>query len=99
VGILTAPLLLAVAIALARYAGSAFLVSLLVYFGVTLAYSFYLKRIVILDVLVLAVLYTLRIVAGAAVAGVMPSFWLMSFSLFIFTSLAMAKRYAELNGA
>ncbi len=97
VGILTAPLLLAVAIALARYAGSAFLVSLLVYFGVTLAYSFYLKRIVILDVLVLAVLYTLRIVAGAAVAGVMPSFWLMSFSLFIFTSLAMAKRYAELK--
>jgi 4-hydroxybenzoate polyprenyltransferase/phosphoserine phosphatase len=96
-GILTAPLLLALAITLAAYAGSAFLVSLLIYYGVTLAYSFYLKRIVILDVLVLAILYTLRIVAGAAVAGVMPSFWLMSFSLFIFTSLAMAKRYAELK--
>ena len=96
-GILAAPLLLAIAIALASYAGNTFLVSLLVYYGVTLAYSFYLKRIVILDVLVLAILYTLRIVAGAAVAGVMPSFWLMSFSLFIFTSLAMAKRYAELK--
>lgn len=96
-GILTAPLLLAVAITLAAYASSAFLVSLLIYYGVTLAYSFYLKRLVILDVLVLAILYTLRIVAGAAVAGVMPSFWLMSFSLFIFTSLAMAKRYAELK--
>lgn len=97
VGIVVAPSLLFLAIVLAAIAGGEFLLCLLVYFGITAAYSLYLKRIVLLDVLVLAILYTLRIVAGAAVAGVMPSFWLMSFSLFIFTSLAMAKRYAELK--
>jgi len=96
-GIVAAPALLASSIMLAQSSGSVFLSSLVTYFFVTLAYSFYLKRIVILDVMVLAILYTLRIVAGATVAGVMPSFWLMSFSLFIFTSLAMAKRYAELK--
>jgi 4-hydroxybenzoate polyprenyltransferase/phosphoserine phosphatase len=96
-GIVAVPLLLTSSVALAAFAGSAFLVSLLIYFFITLAYSLYLKRIVILDVMVLAILYSLRIVAGATVAGVMPSFWLMSFSLFIFTSLAMAKRYAELK--
>lgn len=96
-GIAVAPALLFASIVLANIAGGAFLPCLLVYFAITLAYSFALKRIVILDVLVLAILYTLRIVAGAAVVGVMPSFWLLSFSLFIFTSLAMAKRYAELK--
>ncbi len=97
VGIVAAPALLLFAIILASAVGNSFLPALLVYFGVTLAYSLVLKRTVILDVLILAVLYTLRIVAGAAVAGVMPSFWLLSFSLFVFTSLAMAKRYAELK--
>lgn len=96
-GIVAAPALLLVAIALASLAGSTFLFVLVVYFLATLAYSFYLKRIVILDVLVLASLYTLRIVGGAGVAELMPSFWLLAFSMFIFTSLAMAKRYAELK--
>jgi 4-hydroxybenzoate polyprenyltransferase len=53
--------------------------------------------VALLDVLVLAMLYTLRIIAGASVADAMPSLWLVSFSMFIFTSLAMAKRYAELK--
>lgn len=97
VGIVVAPSLLFLSIVLAAIAGGQFLFCLLVYFGITAAYSLYLKRIVLLDVLVLAILYTLRIVAGASVTGSMPSFWLMSFSLFIFTSLAMAKRYAELK--
>lgn len=96
-GVIVAPALLVLAFVFATIAGGAFPMALLVYFFVTLLYSLFLKRIVILDVLVLAMLYTLRIVAGAAVAVVMPSFWLMSFAMFIFGSLAMAKRYAELK--
>ena len=66
------------------------------YFLLTLAYSFVLKKIAILDVLVLACLYTLRIIAGTFVIGVPLSFWLISLSLFLFTGLAFIKRYSEL---
>jgi 4-hydroxybenzoate polyprenyltransferase len=71
-------------------------VALGIYYALTLAYSLKLKQIVMLDVLVLAGLYTVRIIAGAAAVEVMPSFWLLAFSLFIFLSLAMVKRYSEL---
>ena len=70
---------------------------LLVYFAVTLAYSFALKRYAILDVLILAGLYTIRIVAGAVATGIPLSFWLLTFSMFIFLSLAFMKRYSELK--
>jgi 4-hydroxybenzoate polyprenyltransferase len=70
---------------------------LLVYFAVTLAYSFSLKRYAVLDVLVLAGLYTIRIVAGAVATGIPLSFWLLTFSMFIFLSLAFMKRYSELK--
>jgi 4-hydroxybenzoate polyprenyltransferase len=96
-GIVAIPVLLLIAVVLASIAGTLFLCVLLVYFAITLAYSFYFKRVALLDVLVLAMLYTLRIIAGASVADAMPSLWLVSFSMFIFTSLAMAKRYAELK--
>jgi len=49
-----------------------------------------------LDVVVLAMLYTTRILAGAAALNTKPSFWLLAFSMFIFLSLAMIKRYTEL---
>jgi 4-hydroxybenzoate polyprenyltransferase/phosphoserine phosphatase len=68
---------------------------LLLYVVLTLAYSLRLKRVALLDILVLATLYTLRIVAGAATA-VSLSVWLLGFSMFLFTSLAFIKRYAEL---
>jgi 4-hydroxybenzoate polyprenyltransferase len=97
VGVFATPVLLLVSGILAWCVGTPFLGVLVVYFAVTLAYSMYLKRVALLDVLVLAILYTLRIIAGASVADAMPSVWLVSFSLFIFTSLAMAKRYAELK--
>ena len=67
------------------------------YFLLTTLYSFYLKNKLILDVMVLAGLYTLRVVAGGAAVNVPVSEWLMAFSIFLFTSLAFAKRYAELN--
>lgn len=74
-----------------------FVVALLVYIVTTLWYSFQLKRIAMVDVLSLAGLYTLRVLAGSAAAVVIPSFWLLAFAVFLFLSLAMAKRYAELR--
>jgi len=69
---------------------------LLAYFVLTLAYSFTLKRRLIVDIVVLATLYTTRVIAGAAALPVVPSEWLLAFSMFIFTSLALVKRYVEL---
>lgn len=66
------------------------------YFTCTLIYSLWLKRQVIVDVLILASLYTLRVIAGGAATGIVPSFWLLAFSMFIFLSLAMVKRYSEM---
>lgn len=66
------------------------------YFAMTLAYSVRLKRQVIVDVLLLAALYTTRVIAGAAATSVLPSFWLLAMSMFLFLSLAMVKRYSEL---
>jgi len=74
-----------------------FLITLLTYFGLTLGYSFWMKQCAMLDVLVLAGLYTLRIVAGAAAIHVPLSFWLLTFSGFFFLSLAFIKRLTELK--
>ena len=68
---------------------------LAVYFLITNAYSFALKRISTADVMTLAILYTLRVVAGAAATGIALSSWLMAFSVFVFVSLAYLKRYIE----
>jgi 4-hydroxybenzoate polyprenyltransferase len=75
-----------------------FLVFLLIYTVLTLAYSFDLKRRLIVDALTLAMLYTLRIIAGAAAISVALSEWLLMFSLFLFVSLALLKRAIELEG-
>ena len=77
----------------------AFVVMLGIYFAGTLSYSFYLKRQLLVDVLVLAGLYTHRILAGGMATGVHVSSWLLGFSMFFFTSLAFAKRYVELKAA
>lgn len=71
--------------------------SLLGYFVLTLAYTFVLKSRVIVDCLALGMLYTARIVAGGCAVGLMPSFWLLGLSLFLFLSLAFVKRYSELR--
>lgn len=72
-----------------------FLMALGVYLVVTTLYSAWLKKQIIADVLTLAGLYTLRIVAGGLATEVEVSEWLMAFSIFIFTSLAFVKRYSE----
>jgi 4-hydroxybenzoate polyprenyltransferase len=74
-------------------------VALGTYLVVTLAYSFGLKRVPILDVTTLASLFTLRLIVGIASAGVAGSHWLLTFSMFLFASLCFAKRYVEVQGA
>jgi len=77
----------------------AFGIYLGIYIALTLSYSFDLKRRLLVDVIALALLYTLRILAGGAAIGVAVSEWLLMFSLFIFISLAFLKRVIELAGS
>jgi 4-hydroxybenzoate polyprenyltransferase len=70
---------------------------LAVYLAATLAYSFYLKSKLMVDVVVLAWLYTHRVLAGGIAAGIPISAWLLAFSMFVFSSLAFCKRYIELQ--
>ncbi|MCR9214545.1 MAG: UbiA family prenyltransferase [Proteobacteria bacterium] len=72
-----------------------FVLVLAVYYILTIAYSFFLKKVATVDVMTLAILYTLRILAGAAATGIVLSSWLFAFSVFIFVSLAFMKRYVE----
>ena len=73
-----------------------FVFSLAVYFLVTVAYSLYFKHKMMVDVIILAALYTLRIIAGNFAFGLELTFWLLAFSNFIFLSLAFVKRCTEL---
>jgi 4-hydroxybenzoate polyprenyltransferase len=72
---------------------------LLAYIGLTLSYSLGLKRLPVVDGLVLATLYTLRLGLGLVAVEAPPSPWLFVFSMFLFTSLSLAKRYTELDRA
>jgi 4-hydroxybenzoate polyprenyltransferase len=76
-----------------------FVVVLGVYYLLTLTYSLGLKRVVMLDVVALAMLYTIRVIAGAAAMGLAVTFWILAFCMFIFLSLAFVKRYTELCDA
>ncbi len=96
-GLLAAPVLLTASFALALWLLPAFAAVLGAYYAVTLAYSLVLKRVALLDVLLLAGLYTVRIIGGGVAAGVVVSEWLLGFSLFLFTSLAFVKRYSEVH--
>lgn len=97
-GLITAVLLLTGALTLAFTAiGPLFGALLLLYLASSTLYSSFLKRKLLLDVFMLAGLYTLRILAGAVAIEVRPSEWLLAFSVFVFTSLAMVKRCAELK--
>lgn len=95
-GLLAAPVLTFAAFAIALAVSPLFALVLGGYWLTTLAYSLQLKRKVMLDVLLLAALYTARIIGGAVAIMVEPSFWLLAFSMFMFLSLALLKRYTEL---
>jgi 4-hydroxybenzoate polyprenyltransferase/phosphoserine phosphatase len=112
-GVLVAVLFLAASLALALFVPHAiadlspqflhlikphyFLLWLSIYLVTTLAYSLRLKRLVLVDVIVLSGLYTIRIIAGSAASGIAVSTWLGSFSIFFFLCLAFVKRFAELE--
>ncbi|MGD2131247.1 MAG: UbiA family prenyltransferase [Maricaulaceae bacterium] len=74
----------------------AFAAWLAAYVVLTLAYTIYLKRVPVLDTTVLAGLFTLRLIMGVVVAGVPMSDWLLTFSMFFFFSLSIAKRHTEI---
>ncbi|MGI9404455.1 MAG: UbiA family prenyltransferase [Hyphomicrobium sp.] len=96
-GVGLAVALLAGALGISFFLPQAFLLVLCGYFILTLAYSVYLKRFLMLDVLVLACLYGIRVVAGGVAAAVPISEWLIAFCVFFFLSLALVKRTAELK--
>jgi 4-hydroxybenzoate polyprenyltransferase len=96
-GLLLIPLLLGSSVAIALLVlPPMFLVVLAVYYVCSMSYNFAAKERVVWDVIMLAVLYTLRVIAGAAAVPVPLSFWLLAFSMFMFLSLALAKRYSEM---
>ena len=95
-GFLVAPLLLLISFLVGLSVSWGFVGILACYLVVTFAYSLSLKRKMAIDVLTLAGLYTLRIGAGAVAIRVVPSHWLLGFSIFLFFGLALVKRSSEL---
>ena len=97
-GVLLAFGLLVVALVFGALTGNiGFIGVLAIYFVTTFVYSLWIKRKLIVDVLTLAGLYTVRIIAGAAAASVVLSPWLLGFSMFLFLALASVKRQAEMT--
>ena len=95
-GLVMIPALLVLGCVLAAFGSRLLVGAVLLYLALTLTYSFYIKTVALLDCLVLAGLYTLRIMGGAAAVAIWPSPWLLAFSMFLFVSLAFVKRYDEL---
>jgi 4-hydroxybenzoate polyprenyltransferase len=96
-GMIGAPCLLAASILLAFRLPIAFRVTIAGYYLLTVLYSLRFKQVEILDVLTLAALYSIRVVAGGYAAQVVISDWLLAFSIFVFLSLAYVKRFTELR--
>jgi len=90
-------LLVAASLAILPWLPDQFAMWLGIYIVATTAYSFYLKKVALVDVLMLSGLYTLRLLAGGAATGTDISHWLAGFSIFLFLSLAMVKRFSELE--
>jgi len=95
-GLFLAGMALAAGLAVAVALPWKFIVVLAVYLVLTTSYSARLKQLPLVDVFILAGLYTIRLVAGHAATGIVYSSWLLAFSMFIFLSLALVKRYTEL---
>jgi 4-hydroxybenzoate polyprenyltransferase/phosphoserine phosphatase len=96
-GALLTPVLVFASLQLCVFLPPAFLATLLAYYALTTAYSWRIKQIAVADVLMLAILYSMRIFAGAVATGTEASGWFIEFSIFIFLSLALVKRLSELR--
>ncbi len=95
-GLMAAPVMIGGALIAALALNPKFALGVAVYLALTLAYSFQLKRKAMIDVVVLALLFTLRLMMGGALADVVVSEWLLIFSMFFFFSLSVAKRHVEI---
>ncbi|TCD15066.1 UbiA family prenyltransferase [Oricola cellulosilytica] len=98
-GVRTALVLIVASLAIGTLLPPAFLLVLAGYTVATFSYSLKIKRWLLIDVLVLASLYTVRVIAGSAATDIPPSPWLLAFSIFFFLSLALVKRFVELDQA
>lgn len=96
-GMMLAAALIAASVAVSLWLPLLFQFVLLGYAFLTTAYTAALKRMLLIDVLALAGLYTIRVIAGAAATQIDVSFWLLAFSVFFFLSLALVKRFVELD--
>lgn len=96
-GIIVVPLLLLSCLLLSLKVNKNYLIILIIYFLISSIYSIFIKKIKNVDCFTLATLYTARIIAGGYAFNVAISFWLLTFSFFIFLSLAYLKRFAELK--
>ncbi len=92
-------IMLAAAFSASVFIGRSFTLALTFYLALTLSYSFWIKRAPLLDVIVLAGLYTMRLICGTMLAGSIFSAWLLTFSMFFFTSMSLAKRHVEVSSA
>lgn len=90
------PVLFLAAAAVAGVVGLGFAGVLAGYLVVTTAYSFRLKALMFLDIVTLALLYTVRLVGGGVATEIRVSQWLLGLSMFLFVSLACVKRFSEL---
>ncbi len=97
-GVITMVAFLVMAFALSLQLPIEFTVTLALYYSITLSYSLFLKRMLLIDTITLAGLYTIRIIAGGTATGTDISSWLLAFSVFFFLSLALVKRFVELRG-
>jgi 4-hydroxybenzoate polyprenyltransferase len=98
-GLIAIPMLVGTAALIATQLPPAFWLVISAYVALNLAYTFYLKRKLLVDVIALSGAYTLRILAGNAAGPIELSNWLLAFSMFLFLSLALVKRYVELDTA
>jgi 4-hydroxybenzoate polyprenyltransferase len=96
-GILAASMLLLLGFKMATFVNPSFVMILLTYYILTSLYSFKLKRLSLIDCLTLAMLYTIRIIAGGLAYHTAVTFWLLACAFFLFYSLALIKRYSELQ--
>src|SRR5260370_19053584 len=95
-GIALLVVLLCLGVGIGAFAGGPFLAVLIIYLTLTSWYSFQLKQIPLIDVFALTALYTLRIIAGHVITGIVFSNWLLLFAFFLLLSLAFSKRASEL---
>lgn len=96
---IAAPLMILSGLVAALLLSAPFALGLLLYIATTLSYSLRLKRVALLDVFLLGLLYTLRLIMGTLLISYALSAWLLTFAMFFFVAMSLAKRHAELVNA